>query len=355
MVLISKRALCPASSLGNNVTTEHRVFYGMSQDGSSSAAPNDPAPEESLITHLKAEDLRGESGGSQPKSPLWIRTDGQISLQHFRPGTDVSYDPHTLSEYALVVCLTGVMAKTELGHTTVIGPGEAMIGNCGVRLACNTRRDKKSCEAVCLTVDLRMVAPLLSDFCLPAVAGSSAPVFLGKLSSPTIGSCAKDIVSELQGRTLGHEIVLEGLALRILVEALRAWPRARVETCKVDNRPRLRRHELLRAYEFMQWCRKDAFRLEHLCRFLGSSEERFTRLFLSSTGSSPASFYNRMLLEQSRDLLCDPSLSIKEIGANLGFKTTSHFIVAFRRQFGRPPQKYRSALGQGAADQTSAM
>lgn len=329
------------------MTIEDRV-HGMSHDEPSSSAPNALAVKESLITHFKAEGLGGESGGSEPKSSLWIRADGQMSLQHFQPGK-ISYQAHTLPEYAIVVCLAGAMAKKEVGQTTVIGPGEAMIGNFGVQLACATRCDDTPCEAVCLTVDPRMVAPLLNDFCLPTVAGSIAPVFLGKLSRPTLGSCARDIVSELQGRTLGHGIVLEGLALRVLVEALRAWPRTRVEKCEVDTKPRLRRHELLRAYEFMRWCRKDAFRLKDLCRFLGRSEERFTRLFLASTNSPPASFYNRMLLEHSRDLLSDPFLSVKEISGLLGFKTTSHFIVAFRRQFGKPPQEYRSARDRVAA------
>ena len=125
------------------------------------------------------------------------------------------------------------------------------------------------------------------------------------------------------------------------METLRAWPRAGVEKCAVDFHPRLPRREFVRAYEFMRWCRKDAFRVEHLCRFLGSSEERFTRLFLAATHSTPASFYNRMLLEHGRDLLRLQALSVKEVSSLLGFKTTSHFIAAFRHQFGKPPQEYR--------------
>jgi AraC-like DNA-binding protein len=93
----------------------------------------------------------------------------------------------------------------------------------------------------------------------------------------------------------------------------------------------------------MRWCRKDAFRVQHLCRFLGSSEERFTRLFRAATSDSPASFYNRMLLERGRDLLRDRSLPVKEVSYLLGFKTSSHFVVAFRRQFGTTPLEYRNA------------
>jgi transcriptional regulator GlxA family with amidase domain len=91
----------------------------------------------------------------------------------------------------------------------------------------------------------------------------------------------------------------------------------------------------------MRGCRKENFRLQYLCRFLGSSEERFTRLFLSSTQQTPASFYNRMLLDRACQLLANLDLSIKEITFELGFKSSSHFIAAFRRQHGISPQKYR--------------
>jgi len=93
--------------------------------------------------------------------------------------------------------------------------------------------------------------------------------------------------------------------------------------------------------EFMRWCRKDKFRLQHLCQHLGSSEERLNRLFLASTRQTPASFYNRLLLDRACALLGDPEYSVKEIGYQLGFKTCSHFIAAFRREFDATPQEFR--------------
>lgn len=309
-----------------------------------------PAAEatESLITHLDPKGLARETDGREPECRFWSRPDGRVCLQHFRPGEDVSYHPHTHSEYVIVLCLAGAVAKTQLGQTCVVGPGEAMMGNFGVEHASAYLNDRHPCEAVCVTVDQRMVAPLLRDLRLPLVSGRTMPVFLGKLNSPVIHHCAVDIARELRGRALGHKIVLEGLALRVLVETLRAWPRGGVEKGEVDTTPRLPRQEFVRAYEFMRWCKKDAFRLQHLCRFLGRSEERFTRLFLAATQSTPAHFYNQLLMERARELLCADDVSIKEIGFELGFKTSSHFIVAFRRQFGMSAQAYRAShAGRG--------
>jgi transcriptional regulator GlxA family with amidase domain len=168
---------------------------------------------------------------------------------------------------------------------------------------------------------------------------------MGKINSPVLYACALDFVEELRQQKRGHQLVLGTLALRMLVEALRCWPRANLEYGEIDTTPRLPRRDFIRVYEFMTWCRKDAFRLEQLCRFLGSSEERFTRLFRAATNTSPANFYNRMLLERGRDLLVDPSMSVKEISYTLGFRTTSHFVASFHREFGAPPAKYRANGG----------
>jgi transcriptional regulator GlxA family with amidase domain len=91
----------------------------------------------------------------------------------------------------------------------------------------------------------------------------------------------------------------------------------------------------------MRWCRKDTFRLQYLCQFLSTSEERFTRLFHNATQSTPANFYNQLLMERSCELLRDGGIAVKAIGFELGFKTSSHFTVCFKRQFQITPQEYR--------------
>lgn len=315
----------------------------MNRIGLASRAAANSETAESLITHVDVQGLGREPGGPESECSFWSRPDGQLSVQYFQPGEDVSYRPHTHSEYVIVLCLAGAVAKTQMGQTCVVGPGEAMMGNFGVEHTSAYLNEGGPCEAVCLTVSHRVLGGVLRDFRLPPMSDRAMPVFLGKLNQHILHSCAVDIAHELRGRALGHKIVIEGLALRVLVETLRAWPRAGVEKCAVDFTPRLPRQDFVRAYEFMRWCRKDAFRLERLCRLLGSSEGRFTRLFLAATNSTPASFFNQLLLEHGRDLLRDPALSVKEVSIQLGFKTPSHFIMAFRRQFGKPPQEYRAA------------
>ena len=297
---------------------------------------------DSLLTSVDLKNSGGRPSEKKLGCTFWTGRDGQMSVQSFSPEADIHYQPHTHSEYTLVICLEGEITKNQLGHTDVVGRGGAMFGNSGVeRSSGYLSRDGKRCEAVSLSLDRRLLTCLTREFNLPSADGDTCPVFTGKLDNSILHGCAQSIAEELRDGKPGHKLVIETLATRLLVEAMRSWPRANIDKIKTDTSPRLPRKDFVRAYEFMRWCRKENFRLQHLCQFLGSSEERFTRLFLASTHQTPASFYNRLLLERARDLLRDSKLSIKEIGFELGFKTSSHFIATFRREFAASPQEYR--------------
>ena len=284
----------------------------------------------------------GPSGEGHRASVFWTREDGQLSLQSFRPETDLHFQPHTYSEYTLAVCLEGELAKSQLGQTDVVGRGESILGNHGVEHSSSYRSSNgRRCEAVVLSVDRRVLESLTSEFKLPTVNDSTGPAFMGKVVHAGLHDCARAIAAELRQGLPGHRLVVETMGTRLLVEALRAWPRTQIEKLPADLSPRLPRRDFVRAHEFMRWCRKDSFRLQRLCQLLGSSEERLNRLFLSSTRHTPANFYNRMLLERARVLLSAPGQSIKEVAFQLGFKTCSHFIAAFRREFATTPQEYR--------------
>jgi AraC-like DNA-binding protein len=271
----------------------------------------------------------------------WSRRDGRIFLQHFHPSQTAEYTPHTHSEYHIVVCLEGAVLKTQLGETQVIEAGQALAGNFGVEHSSCYATARGRSESVTLTVDRRMLSGLLPGYRFEAERGDRLPVLLGRLDSPLIYQCAREVAPELKERKPGYEVVLEGLAMRMMIETLRAWPVRKIELCEVDWTPRLPRRDFVRACEFMRWCRKDDFRLDQLSRMLGISESRFTRLFRASANEGPAAFFNRILLCRASALLRDRSLSVKEISYDLGFKTASHFVASFRRQFGVTPQNYR--------------
>jgi len=294
------------------------------------------------MTRVDLSHSGGRPWAKKPACTFWTGRDGQLCVQSFRPEDNVHYQPHAHSEYGIVICLAGEIVLTQLGQTQTIGPQGVMMANYGVEHASSyLSRAGEPCEVVCLAFDRRLLAAMTTEFALPPAAGGTCPAFLGTMENATLHECAQGIAEELQTGQPGHKLVIETLATRMLVETLRAWPRANIVEIAADTAARLPQKDFVRAYEFMRGCRKENFRLQHLCQFLGSSEERFTRLFLATTRKTPASFYNQLLLARARDLLRDPGLSIKEIGFELGFKTSSHFIAAFRREFAASPQEYR--------------
>ena len=221
---------------------------------------------DSLISCFDAKQVAGgRQGAADSECTFWTRCDGQMCAQYFRPSGDVTYEPHTHSEYTLVVCLAGAVSKTQFGGNCVVGRGGAVMGNFGVEHASAYLRDGEPCEAVSLTVNRKALDQLLAEFQLPLPHENARPVFLGSLENPILSRSAEELARELQARDRGHKVVIQGLGMRMLVEALRAWPRSQVDRCEVDARPRLPRRDFVRAYEFMRWCRKDAFRLKHLC------------------------------------------------------------------------------------------
>jgi AraC-like DNA-binding protein len=275
-------------------------------------------------------------------SIFWTREDGHISVQSYRPEGDLQLQPHTYSEYAIAYCLDGEITKSQLGTTEIIGRGEAIISNHGIEHSSSYRSvNGKRCDAVVMSFDRRVLKTLVGEFKLPPLDEMTSPGFVGKVSNPVLYEGARAITQELRQGLPGHKLVVETMAMRSLFETLRAWPRGHIEKLPTDLSQRLPRRDFVRAHEFMRWCRKNDFRLQRLCQLLGSSEERLNRLFLSSTRHTPASFYNRMLLERARELLRVPQYSVKEIGFQLGFKTSSHFIAAFRREFAMTPQEFR--------------
>lgn len=294
---------------------------------------------------------------STPSSnSFWSRADGKLHVQWYRASGPVRFDPHIHAEFNIAISLAGAVETAQLGVAETIEPGEAMMGsNPGIEHASVYRTGSHGCEAVNLTFAPELVRDVARSMrrglneLAPLPAGGAVrsvvePVFLGKVQSPALMAAARDIVAELEQRAPGFETVVEGLATRVLIEALRVWPWKLVELLEIHHSPVLSRRDHIRAVEFMRWCRKDEFRVQHLCRYLATSEERFTRLFRSATGATPAHFYNRLLLERGRELLSASPMAVKEVSYELGFRTPSHFVAAFRREYGQTPQSVRAGL-----------
>ena len=82
-------------------------------------------------------------------------------------------------------------------------------------------------------------------------------------------------------------------------------------------------------------------RMDELAELAGLNLRRMERLFKAHLGSAPAQFYRQLRLEKARDLLLHTNLPTLEVACLTGFSSSSHFAMAYQRQFEMRPSETR--------------
>ncbi|MBQ4825686.1 helix-turn-helix transcriptional regulator [Leisingera sp. HS039] len=85
-----------------------------------------------------------------------------------------------------------------------------------------------------------------------------------------------------------------------------------------------------------------------LAALSGRSVPTFNREFRRIFGASPAQWRKQRKLDQAKGLLENTREAVTGIGLAVGYDSTSHFISAFKKQFGMTPGQFRAAIA--AAD-----
>ncbi|MEM7189954.1 MAG: GlxA family transcriptional regulator, partial [Pseudomonadota bacterium] len=86
---------------------------------------------------------------------------------------------------------------------------------------------------------------------------------------------------------------------------------------------------------------EEPLKMETLAEMAGLNLRRMERLFNAHLDAAPAQFYRRLRLEKARDLLLHTNLPTLEVACLSGFSSSSHFAMAYQRQFGLRPSEAR--------------
>jgi AraC-like DNA-binding protein len=84
-----------------------------------------------------------------------------------------------------------------------------------------------------------------------------------------------------------------------------------------------------------------------LAKEFGYSSDHLSRLFHSWTGQTLVSYINEARIGHAKQLLSNPSISIKEIAAASGYRSPGYFIRVFRQTQGTTPLSFRKGLSNG--------
>ena len=87
----------------------------------------------------------------------------------------------------------------------------------------------------------------------------------------------------------------------------------------------------------------ESLSLHDLSDYVSLSPNYLSKLFKQVTGETITAYTQNMKIAQSIEYLSDPTISLSEIAAQLGFYDQFHFSKVFKAYTGLAPSRYRKA------------
>ena len=84
--------------------------------------------------------------------------------------------------------------------------------------------------------------------------------------------------------------------------------------------------------------------LESLSAEIGLNIKKLKEGFKQLYGDTVYAYLLDHKMEEARRMLEERQYNVNEVGLKLGYSTASHFIAAFKKQFGTTPKKYLMSL-----------
>jgi transcriptional regulator GlxA family with amidase domain len=101
---------------------------------------------------------------------------------------------------------------------------------------------------------------------------------------------------------------------------------------------------LIHAAQLMEQNIEKPLSLDEIAAATDLSRRQIERLFKRHLNCVPKRYYLQMRLRRARELLLHTSMSIMDITAACGFRSTTHFSKCYHAQFGNPPSVERQDL-----------
>ena len=141
-----------------------------------------------------------------------------------------------------------------------------------------------------------------------------------------------------------------------LIEDLRACENAEVLRERVlhrlgiwmdslrERKEHSRSHVVQRAILFVTQRFKEEISMEQTAEYVNLSPYYFSKLFKLQTGENFSDYLTRLRIEESKRLIAQRSLSLKEICYEVGYKDPNYFSRVFKKAVGISPSEYRQQI-----------
>src|SRR5690606_9880649 len=154
------------------------------------------------------------------------------------------------------------------------------------------------------------------------------------LHDPMIEECMLRIAKELENNEYGRDVMLAHLSHSILIHVARKLKR------KALHHSRDISQLIVKITDYVNSQIGEAPRLSILADLCGISSGHLSRIFRHSIGMSVHGYINQIQMDRAKKLLKDKGYSIKEIAWVLGYKNSSSFCSAFKKNTGLRPKEY---------------
>lgn len=160
---------------------------------------------------------------------------------------------------------------------------------------------------------------------------------------PTLARLGANIVAEMRAPGLGHALLMESYGAALAVHLVRQWSTARDRRLARSQRlvGSLAPWQTKRTIECIRDNLAHHFTLSELARAVGLSPFHFVRAFKSSVGVAPHRYLLERRIERARVLLATTTLSITDVGSQVGYDDPGYFSRIFRREVSLTPSRYR--------------
>jgi AraC family transcriptional regulator len=149
------------------------------------------------------------------------------------------------------------------------------------------------------------------------------------------------LLDALRNRGTGSEVMYESLARIFLVKLVQRYGELRSD--ELDLSRGFTASHYKRVLDYIADNFGSEITIDDMARVAGLSSAHFSRLFKEVIGDSPYQFVMDYRVEQSKQMLSDPSRPMVDIALTCGFADQAHFSRIFKRLTGQTPKSFRKS------------
>jgi AraC family transcriptional regulator len=162
------------------------------------------------------------------------------------------------------------------------------------------------------------------------------------VQDPAVEHILRALEADLEDGLTGGRLFGDSLLCALAVRLQRRYAVTPPKDAKPGNC--LPRARLNRVIEYIEVNLDQEIALSALADTAAMSPHYFSELFKQSVHFSPYQYVLRRRIEHARQLLSQPSVTVREAAVRCGFSDQSQFTKVFRRIVGLTPTGYRAAL-----------